>query len=73
MVRNGEMFPLEKLLQPKKVPTRREKLNLLDDIPTPPSTPPSDSSPPPPTKLRPAMRKSRRKLVKKTKKTNQID
>ena len=49
---------LEEMLRPKMPPTRRERLNLPDDVPTPPPSPPSSPSPPP---LRPAMRKSRRK------------
>ena len=36
---------LERILRPKKTPTRREKLNLPDEVPTPPSTPLSVSPP----------------------------
>ena len=36
---------LERILHPKKTPTRRERLNLPDEVPTPPSTPPSVSPP----------------------------
>ena len=51
---------LEEMLRPKMPPTRRERLNLPDDVPTPPPSPPSSPSPLP---LRPAMRKSRRNLI----------
>ena len=51
---------LESILKPKRTPTRREKLNLPDDVPTPPSSPASSPSPPP---LRPATRKSKRNLL----------
>ena len=55
---------LEELLRLKCALTRRELLNLPDEVPTPPSTPPSDPSPPPPPK---------RTLRKKKKITNLID
>ena len=36
---------LERILQPKKTPKGRERFNLPDEAPMPPSTPPSVSPP----------------------------
>lgn len=59
---------IEDILKPKRGPTRREKLNLPDDVITPPSSPSTPSPPrPPPRRLRAAQRKS------KQKQTNMID
>ena len=49
---------LEEILLPKRPLTRRERMNLPDEVSTPPSSPCSSPSPP---KLQPATRKSRKR------------
>ena len=49
---------LEEILLPKRPLTRRERMNLPDEVSTPPSSPCSLPSPP---KLQPATRKSRKR------------
>ena len=48
----------EEILLPKRPLTRRERMNLPDEVPNPPTSPCSSPSPP---KLRPARMKSRKK------------
>ena len=49
---------LEEILLPKRPLTRRERMNLPDEVSAPPSSPCSSPSPP---KLQPATRKSRKR------------
>ena len=57
---------LEEILRPKTAPTRRERMNLPEEVPMPPSYPCSSPTLPPPRSrggMRPATRKSKRNFI----------